>query len=130
MLISRTNFTREKANIRLPDLIPASQYSQILHMKVRREYMAELGDRYLPSSVREIDHYDSRGLMDDNLRPHRVHSVDEFLESGDIRRKDWPTRSLDLVSIEPAWESLATAITSRNLPSRISLVLKTWLLSD
>ncbi|GFW53270.1 histone-lysine N-methyltransferase SETMAR [Trichonephila clavipes] len=35
-------------------------------------------------------------LMDDNVRPHRALLVDEFLESEDIHRMDWPPRSLDL----------------------------------
>ncbi|GBM38350.1 hypothetical protein AVEN_170939-1 [Araneus ventricosus] len=32
-------------------------------------------------------------LMDENARPHRALLVDEFLESEDIRRMDWPARS-------------------------------------
>ncbi|GBN13741.1 Transposable element Tcb2 transposase [Araneus ventricosus] len=35
-------------------------------------------------------------LMDDNARPHRALLVDEFLESKDIRRMDWPARYPDL----------------------------------
>ncbi|GBO16452.1 hypothetical protein AVEN_189789-1 [Araneus ventricosus] len=106
--------------------------------------MEKTRDPYLPSNVREIDHYGGgclmvwagimldgrtslhvfergtvtgvryrdeilepyvrlfRGavgpefiLMDDNARPHRALLVNEFLESGDIRRMDWPTRSPD-----------------------------------
>ncbi|GBL80570.1 Transposable element Tcb2 transposase [Araneus ventricosus] len=39
-------------------------------------------------------------LMDDNARPHRALLVDEFLESEDIRRMDWPARSPDRNHIE------------------------------
>ncbi|GBM59726.1 hypothetical protein AVEN_40649-1, partial [Araneus ventricosus] len=38
--------------------------------------------------------------MDDNARQHRALLVDEFLESEDIRRMDWPARSPDLNPIE------------------------------
>ncbi|GFS71457.1 transposable element Tcb2 transposase [Trichonephila clavipes] len=39
-------------------------------------------------------------LMDDIARPNRALLVNEFLESEDIRRKDWSARSLDLYFIE------------------------------
>ncbi|GFT02226.1 DDE_3 domain-containing protein [Trichonephila clavipes] len=35
-------------------------------------------------------------LMDDNPRPHSALLVNEFLDSKDIRRMDWPARSTDL----------------------------------
>ncbi|GFU22946.1 DDE_3 domain-containing protein [Trichonephila clavipes] len=38
--------------------------------------------------------------MDDNARPYRGLLVDEFLESEDIRRMDWPAGSPDLNLIE------------------------------
>ncbi|GBN95822.1 Transposable element Tcb2 transposase [Araneus ventricosus] len=53
-------------------------------------------------------------LMDDNARPHRAPLVDEFLESEDIRRMDWPARSLDLNPIEHVWDALGRAIATRN----------------
>ncbi|GFX08270.1 transposable element Tc1 transposase [Trichonephila clavipes] len=42
-------------------------------------------------------------LMDDNAGPPRTtHLIDEFLESEDIRRMDWPVRSPDLIPIQHA----------------------------
>ncbi|GBM75723.1 hypothetical protein AVEN_92726-1 [Araneus ventricosus] len=49
-------------------------------------------------------------LMDDNARPHRAHLVDDFLESEDIRRMDWPIRSSDLNPIEHVRDALLSAI--------------------
>ncbi|GBM20273.1 hypothetical protein AVEN_216685-1 [Araneus ventricosus] len=53
-------------------------------------------------------------LMDDNARPHRALLVDEFLESEDIRRMDWPAISPDLNPIEHVWDALGRAIATRN----------------
>ncbi|GFU85132.1 transposable element Tc1 transposase [Trichonephila clavipes] len=39
-------------------------------------------------------------LLDDNVRPHRALLVDEFLESEDISRMDWPARSPYLNTIQ------------------------------
>ncbi|GBO37254.1 hypothetical protein AVEN_127362-1, partial [Araneus ventricosus] len=60
-------------------------------------------------------------LMDDNARSHRALLVDEFLESEDIRRMDWPARSPDLNPIEHVWDILGRAIATRNLPPRNSV---------
>ena len=68
-------------------------------------------------------------LMDDNARPHRAHLVDEFLESEDILRMDWPARSRDLNPIEHAWDALGRAIATRNPPPRTIHGLKTALLN-
>ncbi|GFV28103.1 hypothetical protein TNCV_677911 [Trichonephila clavipes] len=51
-------------------------------------------------------------------RGTRTHLVDEFLESEDIRRMDWPVRSPDLILIQHAWDALGRAIAARNSPLR------------
>lgn len=38
--------------------------------------------------------------MADNETPHRAHLVDEFLQTENISRMDWPDKSLDLNGIE------------------------------
>ncbi|GBM65376.1 hypothetical protein AVEN_98199-1 [Araneus ventricosus] len=58
-------------------------------------------------------------LMDDNVRPHRALLVDEFLESEDIRRMDFPARSPDFNPAEHVWDALGSAIaTLLREPSR------------
>ncbi|GFW56789.1 DDE_3 domain-containing protein [Trichonephila clavipes] len=44
-------------------------------------------------------------IMDDNARPHRAYLVDEFLESDDICRMDWPVRSPGLIPVEQCSQS-------------------------
>lgn len=69
-------------------------------------------------------------LMDDNARPHRAQVVDDYLESEDIRRMDWPARSPDLNPIEHVWDALGRAISSRHPPPRTIPELKTALLQE
>ncbi|GFT27847.1 transposable element Tcb2 transposase [Trichonephila clavipes] len=57
-------------------------------------------------------------FMDGNEKPHRAHPLDEFRESEDIRRMNWPTRSPDLIPVEHAYDALWRAITTRN-PLRV-----------
>ncbi|GBM53287.1 hypothetical protein AVEN_52312-1 [Araneus ventricosus] len=152
----------------------------ILNTDFRRTFIwREPGTRYLPSNVREIDHYGGGGLMvwagimldgraplhvfergtvtgvryrdeilepyvrlfrgavgpefilmDDNTRPHRALLVDEFIESEDISRMDWPGRSPDLNPIENVCDALGRAIATRNPPPRTSLEMKTTLLNE
>ncbi|GBN39097.1 hypothetical protein AVEN_161008-1 [Araneus ventricosus] len=68
--------------------------------------------------------------MDDNARPHRALLVDEFLESEDIRRMDWPARSPDLNPIEHVWDALGRSIATRNPPPRTMQEMKTALLNE
>ena len=56
-------------------------------------------------------------LMDGNVRPLRALLVNEFLESENIRRMDWPSRSPDLNLTEHVWDALGRATASRNPPS-------------
>ncbi|GFV37015.1 uncharacterized protein TNCV_2381621 [Trichonephila clavipes] len=83
-------------------------------------YMERIRGLSLLSNVHEIDNYGGGGLMvwagnhvewsvacdpefilmDNNARPHTALLVDEFLESEDINRMDWPSRSPDLSPIE------------------------------
>ncbi|GBM26092.1 hypothetical protein AVEN_12851-1 [Araneus ventricosus] len=69
-------------------------------------------------------------LMDDNARLHRALLVDEFLESEDILRIDWPARSPDFNPIEHVWDALGRAIATRNPPPRTIQEMKTALLNE
>ena len=55
-------------------------------------------------------------LMDDNARPHRAAVVEEFLQTEDIARMDWPARSPDLNPIEHVWDMLGRRVASRQHP--------------
>ncbi|GFX82548.1 uncharacterized protein TNCV_2166961 [Trichonephila clavipes] len=81
----------------------------------------EPGTGYLHSNVHEIENYGGKAqcsnfggvcasefiLMDNNARPYRAPLLlNEFLESENIHRMDWPARFSDLNPIEQVLDSL------------------------
>ncbi|GFT32584.1 transposable element Tc3 transposase [Trichonephila clavipes] len=56
-------------------------------------------------------------FMDDNARPHRANIVDEYLQSEDITRMDWPAYSPDLNPIEHVLDMLGRLIAARQPPT-------------
>ncbi|UYV81694.1 hypothetical protein LAZ67_20002009 [Cordylochernes scorpioides] len=57
--------------------------------------------------------------MDDNSRPHRARLVNEYLQSENIRKMDWPARTPDLNPIEHVWDALGRRIGARVKPFKI-----------
>ncbi|GFX07279.1 papilin [Trichonephila clavipes] len=55
-------------------------------------------------------------FMDDNAPCHRTVAAEQLLESEDIERMDWPTRSPDLNPIEHVWDFLGRRLAARTLP--------------
>ncbi|GFU54785.1 DDE_3 domain-containing protein [Trichonephila clavipes] len=69
-------------------------------------------------------------FMDDNARPHRANVVDEFLQSEDITRMDWPTYSPDWNPIEHVWDMLGRRIAAHIHHSTCLPELRRALLDD
>ncbi|GFV79775.1 transposable element Tcb1 transposase [Trichonephila clavipes] len=55
-------------------------------------------------------------FMVDNARPRRADIIDEYLQSEDIPRMDWPAYSPDLNPIEHMWDMLDRRIAARQPP--------------
>ncbi|GFW97388.1 transposable element Tcb2 transposase [Trichonephila clavipes] len=55
-------------------------------------------------------------FMDVNAPCHRTEAAEQLLESEDIERMDWPTRSPDLDPIEHVWDFLGRRLAARTLP--------------
>ncbi|GFY11846.1 transposable element Tcb2 transposase [Trichonephila clavipes] len=55
-------------------------------------------------------------FMDDNAPCHRTVAAEQLLESEDIERMDFPTRSPDLNPFEHVWEFLGRRLAGRTLP--------------
>ncbi|UYV80792.1 hypothetical protein LAZ67_19001747 [Cordylochernes scorpioides] len=68
--------------------------------------------------------------MDDNARPHRARLVNEYLQSENIRRMDWPAISPDLNPIEHVWDALGRRIGARHPSPRSLVELRTALLEE
>ncbi|UYV73074.1 hypothetical protein LAZ67_10001746, partial [Cordylochernes scorpioides] len=69
-------------------------------------------------------------FMDDNARSHRARLVNEYLQSENIRRMDWPARSPDLNPIEHVWDALGRRIGARHSSPRTLVELRTALLEE
>ncbi|GFT14602.1 DDE_3 domain-containing protein [Trichonephila clavipes] len=65
-----------------------------------------------------------------NARPHRANIVDEYLQSEDIPRMDWPTYSPDLNPIEHLWDMLGRRIAAHQPPPTYLPELRRALLDE
>ncbi|UYV68433.1 hypothetical protein LAZ67_5004299, partial [Cordylochernes scorpioides] len=93
-----------------------------------QRYRDEILEPYLRPYRDQIGH--NLILMDDNARPHRARLVNEYLQSENIRRMDWPARSPDLNPIEHVWDALGRRIGARHPSPRTLVELRTALLEE
>ncbi|GFU82112.1 transposable element Tcb1 transposase [Trichonephila clavipes] len=59
-------------------------------------------------------------FWDESAHPHRANIVDDYLQSDDITRMDWPAYSPDLYPIEHVWDMLGRRIAARQPLSHLS----------
>ncbi|UYV63896.1 hypothetical protein LAZ67_2005910 [Cordylochernes scorpioides] len=88
-----------------------------------QRYRDEILKPYLRPYRDQIGH--NLIFMDDNARPHRARLVNEYLQSENIRRMDWPARSPDLNPIEHVWDALGRRIGARHPSPRTLVELRT-----
>ncbi|UYV72833.1 hypothetical protein LAZ67_10000923 [Cordylochernes scorpioides] len=93
-----------------------------------QRYRDEILEPYLRPYKDQIGH--NLFFMDDNARPHRARLVNEYLQSDNIRRMDWPARSPDLNPIEHAWDALGRRIGARHPSHRTLVELRNALLEE
>ncbi|UYV73825.1 hypothetical protein LAZ67_11001036 [Cordylochernes scorpioides] len=93
-----------------------------------QRYRDEILEPYLRPYRNQIGH--NLIFMDDNARPHRAGLVNEYLQSENIRRMDWPARSPDLNPIEHVWDALGRRIGDRHPSPRTLVELRTALLEE
>ncbi|UYV83652.1 hypothetical protein LAZ67_23001896 [Cordylochernes scorpioides] len=93
-----------------------------------QRYRDEILEPYLRPYRDQIGH--NLIFMDDNARPNRARLVNEYLQSENIRRMDWPARSPDLNPIEHVWDALGRRIGARHPSPRTLVELRTALLEE
>ncbi|UYV77104.1 hypothetical protein LAZ67_14003317, partial [Cordylochernes scorpioides] len=93
-----------------------------------QRYRDEILEPYLRPYRDQIGH--NLILIDDNARPHRARLVNEYLQSENIRRMNWPARSPDLNPIEHVWDALGRRIGARHPSPRTLVELRTALLEE
>ncbi|UYV84124.1 K02A2.6-like [Cordylochernes scorpioides] len=93
-----------------------------------QRYRDEILEPYLRPYRDQIGH--NLVFMDDNARPHRARLVNEYLQSENIRRMDWPARYPDLNPIEHVWDALGRRIGARHPSPRTLVELRTALLEE
>ncbi|GFU94663.1 transposable element Tcb1 transposase [Trichonephila clavipes] len=69
-------------------------------------------------------------FIDGNAHPHRANNVDEYLQSEDTTRMDYPAYSLDLNPIEHVWDMLGQRIVAHQPPSTCLPELRSALLDE